>query len=205
MSSRDWMLISPSPCKKRDWQAQGHWRRRTLGALSFVNTPYKDVFIMIIIIIITTLSVGRERAPTSPMSMESALQRGIACWTWWNWGAVVVLNDSWLYAWTPPKAHSVWTVSTPKHCWPSLTQKMHSTRILHQQSWPSQARNNLFSCVTSMPGWVQTTTRGPPASSEISCLLMTQQLQLTPSKNCSHWWNSFLKDFGQTISLQKTK
>lgn len=32
MSSRDWMLISPSSCKKRDWQAQGHWRRRTLGA-----------------------------------------------------------------------------------------------------------------------------------------------------------------------------
>ena len=79
------------PCKKHNWQARGNWRRRT------------------------TLSVGRERALTSPRSMELASQWGIACWTWWNW-AVVALNDSWLYTWTPPKAQSLWSVCTPQYC-----------------------------------------------------------------------------------------
>ena len=72
---------------------------------------------------------------------------------------------------------------------------MSFTRILQQQFWPSPARNDLFSWVTLMPEWEQTTIHGPPAlvlleygkwikmvSDCLSCVLSTPFASLTPSR-----------------------
>ena len=72
---------------------------------------------------------------------------------------------------------------------------MSFTRILQQQFWPSPARNDLFSWVTLMPEWEQTTIHGPPAlvlleygkwikmvSDCLSCVPSTPFASLTPSR-----------------------
>ena len=53
-------------------------------------------------------------------------------------------------------------ISVTQHCPPHQTQKTCSTRTLHPSSGTFPARNKLLFWVTSMPEWVQITTRGPP-------------------------------------------
>ena len=72
----------------------------------------------------------------------------VLCRRWWEWRSWSVLSRlvavGWcIDAWTPLKAHSPWSACTPQYCPPLLTQKMSSTRILQQQSWPSPAREQL--------------------------------------------------------------